>query len=138
DDIRLLRAEDARIARQMLDLLPYEPVSRHPPIRRDLSIAVAEGDTPEELGDRVRRSLGDRAASVEAVEVVSETERRSLPPAAADRLGIGPGQKNVLIRVVLRDLSRTLTHEEANGLRDSIYAALHRGSVHHWASGHAP
>lgn len=138
DDIRLLRATDPRIARQLLDLLPYQPVSNMPEIRRDLSIAVAEDDTPEELGDRVRRALGDRASSVEAVTVVSETPYSDLPAAAAARLGISRGQKNVLLRVVLRDLDRTLTHEEANLLRDSIYAALHRGSVHHWASGRPP
>jgi phenylalanyl-tRNA synthetase alpha chain len=134
DDIRLLRSADARVAAQMLDLMPYQQVSRQPPIRRDLSIAVDEAATPEELGDRVREALGDRASSVEAIQVVSETPREALGEAAAARLGIALGQKNVLLRVVIRDLERTLTHEEANVLRDRIYAALHRGSVHHWAS----
>jgi phenylalanyl-tRNA synthetase alpha chain len=36
--------------------------------------------------------------------------------------------------VVLRDLERTLTAAEANALRDRIYAALHRGASHQWAS----
>jgi phenylalanyl-tRNA synthetase alpha chain len=39
----------------------------------------------------------------------------------------------VLLRVVLRDLERTLTHAEANRIRDRIYAALHQGKVHEWA-----
>jgi phenylalanyl-tRNA synthetase alpha chain len=134
DDIRLLRSTDERVAAQMLDLSPYRPVSRQPPIRRDLSIAVASADTPEELGDRVRVALGDRATSVEAIEVLSETPGDALPKAAALRIGLGPGQKNVLLRIVLRDLDRTLTHPEANALRDHIYAALHQGSVHQWAS----
>jgi phenylalanyl-tRNA synthetase alpha chain len=134
DDIRLLRSTDERVAAQMLDLSPYRPVSRQPPIRRDLSIAVASADTPEELGDRVREALGDRAASVEAIEVLSETPGDALPEAAAQRIGLGAGQKNVLLRIVLRDLDRTLTHPEANALRDHIYAALHQGSVHQWAS----
>jgi phenylalanyl-tRNA synthetase alpha chain len=42
-------------------------------------------------------------------------------------MGALPGQKNLLLRVVLRDLERTLTHEEANALRDAIYRAVHRG-----------
>jgi phenylalanyl-tRNA synthetase alpha chain len=134
DDIRLLRSTDERVAAQMLDLSPYRPVSRQPPIRRDLSIAVASADTPEELGDRVRMALGDRATSVEAIEVLSETAGDALPTAAARRIGLGPGQKNVLLRIVLRDLDRTLTHPEANALRDHIYAVLHQGSVHQWAS----
>jgi phenylalanyl-tRNA synthetase alpha chain len=138
DDIRLLRADDPRVAAQLLDLSPYRPVSTRPPIRRDLSLAVGEDDTPEELGDRVREALGPAAASVEAIEVVSETRPEALGPAAVARLGMGPGQKNVLLRVVLRDLDRTLTHPEANALRDRIYAALHRGSVHQWAAGRPP
>ena len=127
EDIRLLRAADPRIARQMLDLSPYRPVSAQPPVRRDLSIAVAEEVTPEELGDCVRAALGDRSDSVEAVEVLTETPVAALPSTAVARLGIGPGQKNVLLRVVLRHPSRTLTDAEANGLRDTIYKVLHEG-----------
>jgi phenylalanyl-tRNA synthetase alpha chain len=134
DDIRLLRATDPRIAGQMLDLLPYRSVSSQPPIRRDLSIATDADDRAEELGDRVRDALGDRAVSVECVEVLSETLYNALPPQAVTRLGMVAGQKNVLLRVVLRDPDRTLTHHEANELRDAIYAALHRGSRHEWAS----
>lgn len=134
DDIRLLRSADPRIASQMLDLEPYRPVSSMPAVRRDLSLVLAEEDTPEELGDAVRAALGERAELVESVEVRSETPYRELPAAAVARLGIAPGQKNVLLRVVLRALDRTLTHEECNVLRDDIYAALHRGSSWEWAA----
>lgn len=134
-DIRLLRSADPRVAGQLLDLSPYEPVSSQPPVRRDLSVAVDEDASPEELGDRVRDSLGARSVCVESVEVLSETPYEELPEAARGRLGISPGQKNVLVRVVLRDLERALTHEEANGLRDEVYAAIHRGTVWRWATG---
>lgn len=133
-DIRLLRARDPRIAGQMEDLKPWRPVSAMPPVRRDLSIAVDADDAAEDLGDRVRAALGARAAAVESVEVRSQTPYDALPQAARARLGIAPGQVNLLVRVVLRDLERTLTHEEANQLRDSVYAALHRGTVHQWAT----
>ena len=89
--------------------------------------------TPEELGDRVRSALGERAAQVEAVEVLSETPGSALPRAAAERLGLLPGQKNALVRLTIRDLTRTLTHAEANELRDAAYAALHQGTVWTWA-----
>ena len=135
DDIRLLRSTDPRVARQMLDLDPYRPVSRMPPIRRDLSIAVDEATTPEELGDRVRAALGDDAASLEEVAVVAEAAYASLPPSAHARMGMKPAQKNVLLRVVVRDLERTLSAEEGNALRDRIYAALHEGDAHEWAAG---
>ena len=138
DDIRLLRGSDSRIESQMLDLLPYRNVSSMPPVRRDLSIVVAEAATSEELGDRVRAALGGRAEAVETVEVVSETSYDALPPAARTRLRMKPGQKNLLLRVVLRDLARTLTHAEANELRDAIYAAIHEGEVNEWASRRAP
>lgn len=57
----------------------------------------------------------------------SETEIDELPHAAIARMGMRPGQKNALLRVVLRDLTETLTHEHANELRDRIYVALHEG-----------
>ncbi len=136
DDIRLLRSEDPRIAEQMLDLEPYRPVSSMPAVRRDLSLVLGAEETPEELGDAVRASLGERARLVESVEVLSETPYDALPPAAVARLGISPGQRNVLLRVVLRALERTLTHEECNTLRDDIYAALHRGTAWEWAARH--
>lgn len=138
DDIRLLRSDDRRVVAQMVDLAPYRPVSSMPPIRRDLSIAVAETVVAEELGDRVRSSLGDRAGAVEAVEILAETPLEALPEPARARLGIGPGQKNVLLRVILRDLDRTLTDDEANVLRDDIYAAVHEGRAHTWARDHPP
>jgi phenylalanyl-tRNA synthetase alpha chain len=138
DDIRLLRAPDPRIAGQLTDLSPYEPVSSMPAIQRDLSLAVGPDLDDELLGDRAREALGGAARSVESIEVRTRTPVRDLPEAARDRLGAAPQQVNVLVRVTLRDLDRTLTSDEANALRDLIYAALHEGSVHQWACGHPP
>ena len=104
-----------------------------PPIQRDLSIAVDTALTAEELGDAVRSTLGERSGAIESIEVVAQTSYLELSLAARRRLGISPGQKNVLLRVVIRDLERTLTAAEANALRDAIYAALHAGSVQAWA-----
>jgi len=132
-DIRLLRSSDPRVLAQMQDLSPWRPVSREPATRRDLSLAVAAEATPEELGDRVREALGPGAAAVEAIEVLEVAYPGELSAVARARLGIQPGQKNVLLRLVLRDLVRTLTSEEANRLRDQVYAALHEGTVRTWA-----
>lgn len=133
-DIRLLRTAEPRIAEQMLDLGPYRAVSAMPPIRRDLSVAVDSADLAEDLGDRVRDALGPDAAQVEAVEILSRTHCAELPQAARDRLGAHEDQDNVLVRIVLRDLERTLTDHDANVLRDRIYGAIHRGTVHQWAA----
>jgi phenylalanyl-tRNA synthetase alpha chain len=127
-DIRLLRCADPRVARQMLDLAPYQRVSAMPAVVRDMSIAVEAGEDEETLGDRVREALGADAACVEEVRVLSATPCTQLPPAALERLGASPGQQNLLVRVVLRDLDATLTRQAANDLRNRIYHALHAGT----------
>jgi phenylalanyl-tRNA synthetase alpha chain len=134
DDIRLLRSTDPRVAAQMTDLAPYRPVSMMLPARRDLSVAVAGDLDVELLGDQVRSALGSDAAAVEEVTVLSETAYEDLPQAARVRLGLRPGQKNLLLRVILRDLDRTLTSADANRLRDRIYAGTHEGAACHGAA----
>jgi phenylalanyl-tRNA synthetase alpha chain len=126
-DIRLLRSADSRIADQMRGLARYQRVSSMPPVTRDLSVAVAEDEDEETLGDRVREALGGDAPCAEEVRVLSATPCDQLPAAAVRRLGARPGQKNLLVRVVLRDLEKTLTDEAANALRDRIYLAIHQG-----------
>ncbi|HET7380569.1 MAG TPA: hypothetical protein VFJ24_11045, partial [Gaiellales bacterium] len=134
DDIRLLRSPDPRIASQMLTLEPYRPVSSMPPVRRDLSIAVAGELTAEELGDRVRSALlAEALDAVEEVTVLSETPGAQLPPQAIERIGLVDGQKNTLVRLVLRHPARTLTAEEANAVRDRVYRAVHEGRAWQWA-----
>jgi phenylalanyl-tRNA synthetase alpha chain len=132
-DIRLLRCGDPRVTRQMLDLAVYQQVSAMPPITRDLSVAVPDEEDEETLGDRVRDALGADASCVEEVRVLSAVAYHQLPASAVDRLGARPGQKNLLVRVVLRDLDKTLTSRAANDLRDRIYRALHHGTGYQWA-----
>jgi phenylalanyl-tRNA synthetase alpha chain len=133
-DIRLLRATDPRIADQLRDLTPYRGVSMMPATARDLSLAVSADFDAELLGDRVRELLGSEAGAVEEVAVLAETGYADLPAAARRRLGARPGHKNVLLRVMLRHLDRSLTAAEANALRDRIYAGLHEGTAYQWAS----
>ncbi|WP_284746610.1 hypothetical protein [Amycolatopsis sp. RTGN1] len=127
-DIRLLRSADPAVVAQLGDLAPYRPVSVLPPVRRDLSIAVAADDRAEDLGDRVRSALGDDADVVERVEIRQETPCAQLPPQALARLGATEDQKNLLVRITLRPLDATLSDREANVLRERAYAALHQGS----------
>ena len=105
-----------------------------PPIARDLSIAVWQDDDEETLGDRVRDALGADTSCVEEVRVLAATACRQLPASAIGHLGARPGQKNLLVCVVLRDLEKTLTNETANALRDRIYRALHQGTQYQWAA----
>ncbi|MEU5694977.1 hypothetical protein [Actinosynnema sp. NPDC020468] len=124
-DIRLLSSSEPRVAEQMLDLSPYRVVSRHPAVARDISVAVDPAHDVETLGDLLRDAVGDL---VEEVVVLDETPVSALPAAAVTRLGAAPGHKNVLLRLVLRHPTRTLTDEEANTARDAAYAAVHEGS----------
>jgi phenylalanyl-tRNA synthetase alpha chain len=102
DDIGVLRSNDARIHRQMLDLEPYRAVSAQPAIQRDLSIAVDAALTAEELSDRVRTALRERCRDIEEIAVVSESPYRELSNSARHRLGMAPHHKNVLLRLVIR------------------------------------
>jgi phenylalanyl-tRNA synthetase alpha chain len=128
DDIRLLRSEDSRIARQMLDLDVYKPVSDQPPMRRDLSVAIDGHITAEEIGDLIREAMVDDTDLLESVDILSQTDYLDLPASARIRMGMQPDQKNVLLRLVIRHPVRTLTHPEANTIRDRVYRVLHRGS----------
>ena len=128
-DIRLLRSADPRVVGQMTDLERYRPVSNLPGVTRDLSVAISVDDDAEQLGDRIRTALGNGVDVLEAVTIVSETSYTDLPQSARERLGINEAQKNVLVRLDLRPLDRTLTDAEANGLRDDVYEAIHEGST---------
>jgi len=128
DDIRLLRSSDPRIAPQMLTLDPYEPVSNQPAAHRDMSICISDPDM-ELLGDRIRNVLGKRAGWVESVELLSASDYASVPEKARQRLGMSPGQQNLLIRVTLRSLDGSISKEEANRIYDLVYAELHEGTA---------
>ena len=127
DDIRLLRSADPRVAAQMAELSPYNPVSAMPPMRRDLSLVCADDVDAEVLGDAARSALGAEADVLAGLAVLAVTPAAELPAGAVSRLGLVPGQANVLLRLTLQSLERTLTSTEANALRNRVYLALHDG-----------
>ncbi|NJC23412.1 phenylalanyl-tRNA synthetase alpha chain [Arthrobacter pigmenti] len=129
DDIRLLRSPDPRIASQMLDLEPWRPVSLMPAVRRDLSILCGPDADEETLGDVAREALGGDAEVLESLVIRTRTPVEQLPSAAYLRLQAQQGQENLLVRLTLQALDRTLTDAEANALRDHVYVALHEGPV---------
>lgn len=128
-DIRYLRADNPRIANQMLDLEPWRHVSPLPAIRRDISVVLSAVEDEETLGDKIRTTLGDDAKVIESVDILSHTTHESLPQSARTCLGTQAGQVNVLLRIVLRPVDRTLTSDEANVIRNTIYQAVHDGPV---------
>ena len=136
-DIRLLRSEHPEVRAQLQDLRPYRPVSAMPEIRRDLSVVLGRADDADDelLGDLARTALGADAEVLAALEVLSVTPAAELPQAAVNRLRLAPDEVNVLVRLVLQPLDRTLTAEEANRMRDRVYLALHRGQVQELIAG---
>jgi phenylalanyl-tRNA synthetase alpha chain len=69
--------------------------------------------------------------------ILTTTGYTDLPESAHWRLGLREDQVNVLLRLVLRPLTGTLTNQRANQLRDQVYAAVHRGPRLEWAT-HSP
>ncbi|WP_164234020.1 hypothetical protein [Microbacterium hydrocarbonoxydans] len=128
-DIRYLRAADPRIAEQMLTLDPWQHVSPLPASRRDISVVTGADEDEETLGDRIRTALATDADVIEAVELLARTAHEDLPDAARTRLLTRPGQHNLLLRIVLRPIDRTLTSDQANGIRNAVYRAVHEGPV---------
>lgn len=119
-DIRLLRSTNEKVLCQMNDLEPYNEVSSMPPVVRDISVVVDKNLDVELLGDMVKES-GVDTHIIEEVKIISETPYEDLPEKAKERLGIEEHEKNILVRIVLRSLERTLTNEECNNYRDIIY-----------------
>ena len=118
----------------MNDLQRYRTVSALPAPTRDISVAISVDDDAEQVGDQIRTALAERAEVLEGVAILSQTDYLDLPASARSRLGMNEAQRNVLVRLVLRPVDRTLTDAEANALRDEVYEAIHQGSRGQWAA----
>ncbi|MEM6807460.1 MAG: hypothetical protein AAF696_39040 [Bacteroidota bacterium] len=133
-DVRLVASSNPKISAQMKDLEPYKEVSYMPAVKRDLSLVLDIMTDVETLGDKVREALGEEAYLIESLEILNESPYAKLPEHVQKKLGLEEGQKNALVRVVLRSLNRSLTDEECNVYRDKVYASLHEGKYWEWAS----
>src|SRR5262249_59285833 len=91
-------------------------------------VCVADPDM-ELLGDRIRDVLGERGGWVENVELIQASDYASVPEKARERLGMSPGQHNLLIRGTLRSLDGSIAKEEANPAYDLLYAEVHEGTA---------
>lgn len=127
-DIRYLRSTNPKIAAQMKDLSKYHEVSSQPAITRDMSYSVPANYVEEDINEDIREALGDKQNILESVEVLSETPYENLPPKIRERLGIANDQKNILVRITLRHLERTLENKEANAIYDDIYGKINYGT----------
>ena len=126
-DIRLLRHNDERIAKQMLNLKPYKDISNEQSMNRDISIAILNDMDNELLGDEIR-NLIINADIIEEITIKSETYYKDLPSHVAERLGMDESMKNVLIGIRMRPLGMRMTKEEANLIINQLYKKIHKGT----------
>lgn len=129
DDIRILNSNNPLIQKQLTNLNKYKPISNQPSTKRDLSIAVDKELLEEELTELILESISEETQStIESIGIIAQTNYEDLPTVAQERLGMNSTQKNILLRIVLRDIERTLTSEEANGIYMQIYQKVHKGT----------
>jgi phenylalanyl-tRNA synthetase alpha chain len=129
-DIRLLRDPEPRVQHQMLNLSPWNSVSRQPKSERDISIVVDQNIDMDIIGDKIRTTLKEEVTWLEELRVLSKTDYGELPDSAIKRLGMKPTQVNLLLRIVLRHPSKSIPVTLANALRNKIYLALNEGNHH--------
>ena len=127
-DVRYLRSTNPKIAKQMTNLDPYQEVSNQPAIQRDMSYSVPATYVEEDVSDDIRKALGSKENILESVEILSETSCQDLPQKIQERLGISSDQKNILVRVTLRHLERSLENKEANEIYDQAYSKINYGT----------
>lgn len=98
---------------ELLALVPerilFQDVVTYPPVRQDLAFLVDEGVPAGELADTVRNA----DPLVGTVEVVEAYRGEGIPE----------GKKSILLRVTFQSPERTLSNEDAAGLRERIVAA---------------
>ena len=127
-DVRYLRSSNPKIAAQMTDLETYHEVSNQPAIKRDMSYVVPQEYVEEDISVDVRNALGDKLDTLESVEILSETLYADLPVNVREKLGCSSSQKNVLVRITLRHLERSMTNEEANQIYEEVYGKINKGT----------
>ena len=64
---------------------------------------------------------------IESIKVIAQTPYEQLPHIAKERLGIKENQKNILLRITLRDLEKSITNQEVNQIYTKIYSKIHLG-----------
>jgi phenylalanyl-tRNA synthetase beta chain len=93
------------------DLPLYEDVITYPPVKHDLAFAVDEAVLAGDLVSAAREAAGGELYRMTPFDVYRGEQ-------------VGAGRKSIAFRVEFRSPERTLTDEEAAGLREKIVAAL--------------
>jgi len=93
------------------DLIVYDDVITYPPVRQDLAFTVPEEVTAGELVAAAGEAAGPSLREMRAFDVYRGEQ-------------VGPGRKSIAFSVTFQSPERTLTDEDAAGLRSRIVEAL--------------
>ncbi|MEM9243856.1 MAG: phenylalanine--tRNA ligase subunit beta [Pseudomonadota bacterium] len=91
----------------------FEPISRFPSIRRDLSLLVDQHLTVDELISTIKATAGDLLEDVVIFDLYQGK-------------GVQAGKKSIALGLILQDFSRTLTDEDVEKILTAVIAALKR------------
>lgn len=120
-DIRLLRSDDPRVTNQFNSLENvYEPVSKYPPVVRDISFVVnADKFNIFEYYELIREVAGGEY--VEEMEQIDKYENEER---------FGKGKVSYAFRITYRHLDKTLTKEEV----DVMHHKLEEETAKRWSA----
>lgn len=126
DDIRILKSEDPRIKRQMLNLNRFVAVSDQPATKRVLSYSTSTDKTEEDVCEEIRDELGQESIYIEEIQY-TEILYEELPAKARENLGIHPDQKNIVVTLVFRSPEGSLQRAMVNDWMKRLYPILNKG-----------
>jgi phenylalanyl-tRNA synthetase beta chain len=93
--------------------ISYEDVSSYPALRQDLAFVVAEHVAAGDLAEAARAAAGPELRELRAFDVYRGPQ-------------VGEGKKSIAFAVTFQSRDRTLSDEDAAGLRERIVEALRR------------
>ena len=113
-DIRLLWSTDERVKRQLVLGETFVPVSKYPPVVRDISFIVSKDFVPNNYFDLVRDIGGNVVEEVKLLDRYENDER------------FGTDKISYAYRITYRSLTRTLTNDEVDQLHQALEEATKR------------